>query len=74
MSSCTEYGASAREPKHLMLARPRDRRVRGVILARQRDGDLILPHFDLPNVGGDQLHIIDRRIVSNVPAVRSGRI
>ena len=27
MSRCTECGASGREPQHLMLTRPRDRRV-----------------------------------------------
>jgi hypothetical protein len=27
MSRCTEHGASVRQPEHLMLARPRDRRV-----------------------------------------------
>jgi hypothetical protein len=41
--------------------------VRGVILARQRDGDLGPLHLDLPNVGSNQF---DGRIVSGVPADR----
>jgi hypothetical protein len=41
-----------------------------VIFAQQRDGDLGPPHLDLPNVGGDQLGVVDRRIVSDVPADR----
>src|SRR5277367_2710020 len=41
-----------------------------MIFAQQRDGDLGPPHLDLPNVGGDQLGVVDGRIVSDVPADR----
>ena len=44
--------------------------VRGVFLARERDGDLGAPHLDLPNIGGDQLGVVDGCIVSDVPADR----
>jgi hypothetical protein len=39
-----------------------------MIFAQQRDGDLGPPHLDLPNVVGDQLGVVDGRIVSDVPA------
>src|SRR5271167_5248466 len=41
-----------------------------MIFAQQRDGDLGPPHLYLPNVGGDQLGVVDGRIVSDVPADR----
>ena len=41
-----------------------------MIFAQQRDDDLGPPHLDLPNVGGDQLGVVDGRIVSDVPADR----
>jgi hypothetical protein len=40
------------------------------IFAQQRDGDLGPPHLDLPNIGGDQLGVVDGCIVSDVPADR----
>ena len=41
-----------------------------MIYVHQRDGDLGPSHFDLPNMGGDQLGVVDGRIVSDVPADR----
>jgi hypothetical protein len=44
--------------------------LRGMIFAQQRDGDLGPSHLDLPNIGGDQLGVVDGRIVADVPTER----
>jgi hypothetical protein len=44
--------------------------LRGVFFVQQRDGDLGPPHLDPPNIGGDQLGVVDGRIVSDLPAER----